>query len=621
MSDSLPLRDHYLALINDIIETTLKGKISSVEQVYQMLLKGITSGTGEVFELVLSDRLNAIQSQVDSETDELKTAKATRSLRAAKTIQTQWQRWQEQNKATEAISLSMREITTATADERLTALWRATDPNQKYPLNLSQLQQLAKSLQQFATANEDFQQIADGINNGIISWQRIQANLLNWMYEQKNSLGFGGVPGENSPWTSWAKIVNSEIPQAFFHTLAVEQSALEFAQKQQQISLSNWVELTIVLQLLQRGLINWFDSYGALRYQQAYDIKAGPKLSISTFLTFAVIWSQLASGFQNQAIIYSNSATQIMLQILRTFAQRPYFPLYGGIFASFSGSYLRDALDYLDAPLSSAAGTQEKARILTLLGYSQRGLGKYDRSLDFHQQALEIARKAEDKTCEIANLNHLSRTYVQQQNYSEAINYSQRALIYSRQTGDKTGEANALVNLGYSEVMQAKQTENSEIEVYESAINYLEQGLKLAEKLNDLQSQALCFSSLGIAYLVTAQYPTAIKYLENAFRTAQVSGDLYLQGRNLAYLAEANYLIANYEKAVYTGSLGMYLLEQIASNEWRQPAGLLTIISGQIGTDKFQLLLQENRPKMIAIIGVDGYDYIPNLLVKYQEDM
>jgi tetratricopeptide (TPR) repeat protein len=603
VSDSLPLRDHYLALIDDIIETTLKGKISSVEQVYQMLLKGITSGTGEVFELVLSDRLNTIQSQVDSETDELKKAKATRSLRAAKTIQTQWQRWQEQNKATEAISLSMREITTATADERLTALLRATDPNQKYPLNLSQLQQLAQSLQKFTSANEDFGQIADGIIRGIASWQRIQANLLNWMYERKNSLGFGGVPGENSPWASWAKVVNSEVPQAFFHTLAVEQSALEFAEKQQAISLSNWVELTIILQLLQRGLINWFD-------QQAYDIQAGPKLSISTFLTFAVIWSQLASGFQNQALIYSNGASQIMLQILRTFAQRPYFPLYGGIFASFSGSYLRDALDYLDAPLRSAEGTQEKARILTLLGYSQRGLGRYDRSLDFHQQAIEIARKAGDKTCEIANLNHLSRTYVQQQNYAEAINYSQRALIFSRQTGDKTGEANALVNLGYSEVMQAKQTEISEPEVYESAINYLEQGLKLAEKLSDLQSQALCFSSLGIAYLVTTQYTTAIKYLENAFKTAQVSGDLYLQGRNLAYLSEANYQIANYEKAVYTGSLGMYLLEQIAADEWRQ-----------MGIDKFQLLLQQNRSKMIAVIGVDGYDHIPKLLVKYQEDM
>ncbi len=614
MSDSLPLGDHYLALINDIIETTLKGKISSVEQVYQMLLKGITSGTGEVFELVLSDRLNIIQSQVDGETDELKKAKATRSLRAAKTIQAQWQRWQEQNKANEIIALSMREITMASSDKRLTALLRATDPNQKYPLNLSQLQQLARSLQLFASANEDFQQISDGINRGITAWQKLQPNLLNWMYEQKNSLGFGGIPGENSPWASWAKVVNSEVPQAFFHTLAVEQSALEFAEKSQNMSFSDWVELVIVLQFLQRGLIGWFD-------QQAYDIQAGPKLSISTFLTFAVIWSQLASVFQNQAIIYSNSAAQIMLQILRTFAQRPYFPLYGGIFASFSGSYLRDALDYLDVPLSSAEGTQEKARILTLLGYSQRGLGRYDRSLNFHQQALEIARNAGDKICEIANLNHVSRTYVEQQNYGEAVNYSQRALIFSRQIGDKTGEANALVNLGYSEVMQAKQNEVSEPEVYESAINYLEQGLKLAEKLNDLQSQALCFSSLGIGYLVTEQYATAIKYLENAFKTAQVSGDLYLQGRNLAYLAEAYYLMANYEKAVYTGSLGMYLLEQIASEEWRQPAALLTIIRGQMGADKFQLLLQQNRPKMIAVIGVDGYDYIPELLVKYQESM
>ncbi len=614
MSDSLPLGDHYLALINDIIETTLKGKISSVEQVYQMLLKGITSGTGEVFELVLSDRLNIIQSQVDGETDELKKAKATRSLRAAKTIQAQWQRWQEQNKANEIIALSMREITMASSDKRLTALLRATDPNQKYPLNLSQLQQLARSLQLFASANEDFQQISDGINRGITAWQKLQPNLLNWMYEQKNSLGFGGIPGENSPWASWAKVVNSEVPQAFFHTLAVEQSALEFAEKSQNMSFSDWVELVIVLQFLQRGLIGWFD-------QQAYDIQAGPKLSISTFLTFAVIWSQLASVFQNQAIIYSNSAAQIMLQILRTFAQRPYFPLYGGIFASFSGSYLRDALDYLDVPLSSAEGTQEKARILTLLGYSQRGLGRYDRSLNFHQQALEIARNAGDKICEIANLNHVSRTYVEQQNYGEAVNYSQRALIFSRQIGDKTGEANALVNLGYSEVMQAKQNEVSEPEVYESAINYLEQGLKLAEKLNDLQSQALCFSSLGIGYLVTEKYSTAIKYLENAFKTAQVSGDLYLQGRNLAYLAEAYYLMANYEKAVYTGSLGMYLLEQIASEEWRQPAALLTIIRGQLGADKFHLLLQQNRPKMIAVIGVDGYDYIPELLVKYQESM
>ncbi|MEH2069448.1 MAG: tetratricopeptide repeat protein [Nostoc sp.] len=614
MSDSLPLRDRYLALIDEIVETTLKGKISSVEQVYQILVKGITSGTGEVFELALSDRLNALQSQVDSEKDELKKAKATRSLRAIKTIQTQWQRWQEQNKATEAIASAVTEITTAAANERLAAFVRVIDPNQKYPLNLPQLQQLSKSLQQFAQIDANLQQFSEGITRGLASWQRLQDNLLSWMYEQRESLGFGGVPGERGPWASWAKQLNSELPQALFRTLAMEESAIQFAEQQRGITLKDWVEMALILQYLQRGLINWFD-------QQAYDVKAGPNLSISTFLTFAVIWSQLASGFQSIGAVYSDACSQIMLQILRTFAQRSYFPLYGGIFASFSGSYLRNTLDYLDEPLRTVEGTQEKARILTLLGYSQRALGQYQRSVDFHQQALDIARSAGDRPCEIANLNHLSRTYVQQQNYAEAINYSQRALILSRQAGDRTGEANALVNLGYSEVMQAQQLENLEPETYESAINYLEQGLNLSEKLGDIPSKALCFSSLGIAYLVIGQHQTAIKYLEDGFKIAQFSGDLYLQGRNLAYLAEAYYHLQNVEKTIYTGSLGMYLLNQIGSREWRQPAGLLTILQGQIGAEDFHKFLQKHRSKIIVLIGVDGYDYIPNLLEIYKQDI
>lgn len=614
MSDSLPLREKYLALIDEIVQNTLKGKISSQEQVYQMLLKGVTADTGEVFELALSDRLNSTQQQVDTEKDELKQAKATRTLRAIKTIQSQWQRAQQQNKAVEAITSAIKEITTAEAGERLFAFLRAIDFNRKNALTLQQMQQLSKSLQQFAQANSDLQQISEGITRGVAAWGRLQDHLISWMYEQsRESLGFGGVPGERGPWATWAKQVNTELPQALFRTLAMEQSAIEFAQQQRGITLRDWVEMAIVLQYLQRGLVNWFD-------QQPYNVKAGSKLSISTFLTFAVIWSQLADGFSSAAM-YSAGCSQVMLQILRTFAQRPYFPLYGGIFASFSGSYLRDALNYLDEPLRQAEGTQEKARVLTLLGYSQRAFGQYKRSVEFHQQALEIARNSGDRPCEIANLNHLSRTYVAQKMYDEAINYSQRALILSRQTGDRTGEANALVNLGYSEVMQAQQLEQVEPETYEMPINYLQQGLTLSERLGDVQSKALCVSSLGIAYLVIEQPQTAIKYLEDGLQAAQISGDLYLQALNLAKLAEAYYNLQDQEKAIYTGCLGMYLLNQIASNEWQKTAALLTILQGEIGEENFRNLLQQNRSKIIPVIGVDGYDYIPQLLDEYKQSM
>ncbi|MDH6065591.1 tetratricopeptide repeat protein [Umezakia ovalisporum] len=610
---TVALSDRYLALIDEIVESTLKGKISSVEMVYQMLQKNLLCGTGEVFELVLSNRLGSIQSQVDHEIDELKKSKANRQLRAIKTIQSQWLRYSQQNKATETIASAVKEITTASPDERLSIFLRVIDPNQNQTLNIPQLQQLAKALQQFSQVNADLQQISQGITRGLASWQGLQDHLVSWLYEKNQQLGFGGVSGERGPWATWAKQVKSDIPQGLFRTLAMEQSAIEFAQKQSSLSLSDWVELAMILQYLQRGLVNWFD-------QQAYNIQAGSKLSISTFLTFAVIWSQLAKGFHPRAV-YTNGCSQIMLQILRNFSQRSYFPLYGGIFASFAGNSLRDALDYLDEPLRRVEGTQEKARILTILGYSQRALGQYQRSIEFHQQALDIARNAGDCPCEIANLNHLSRTYVQEKNYTEAINYSQRALMLSRQSGERIAEANALVNLGYSEVMQAQKLEQLETELYETAINYLEQGLKLSEQLGDIQSQALCLSSLGVAYLVIGESQAAIPYLENGFKTAQVAGDLYLQGRNLAYLSAAYYNLQNSDKAIYTGSLGMYLLEQISSNEWRQPAGLLTILQGQIGAEAFQTLLNQHRHKIMAIIGVDGYDYIPQLLAKYQEDM
>jgi len=619
MSD-VSLRDRYLALIDEIVQTTLKGKIRSQQQVYQMLQQGVSPGTGEIFELALGLSLTAIQHQVDTQTDELKQAKATRSKRAIQTIEKEWQRWQAQNQATEAIAKATQEITTAEEADRLTALLRVLDPNRTQPLQ--QLQQLSTALQRQAKQSSDpnsarFQQLSEGITQGVTSWQRLQDYLVSWMYDQnRGPLGFEGASGQRGPWALWAKQVSSPLPQALFHTLALNQSVTELAAQQRSISLSAWVELAVILQYLQQGLVTWFD-------QQAYDVKAGSKLSISTFLTFAAIWSQLGNGFSQTTNLDLNSLSdgchQVMLQILRTFAKHSYFPLYGGIFASFSGNYLRDTLNYLDEPFRQVEGTQEKARILTLLGYSQRALGQYQQAQSFHQQALEIARESGDLPCEIANLNHLSRTCVAQKIYEEAINYSQRALILSRSAGDRLGEANALANLGYSEVFQAKLLEQIEPETYETAIHYLQQGFKLSEQLGEIQSQALCCSSLGIAHLVLSQYLEAIKYLEQGLQSAQVSGDLYLQGLNLANSAEAHYNLQNLEQAISTGCLGMYILEQIASKEWRQPAGLLTILQGQMGAEAFYHLLKQRRSQIIAVIGVDGYDHIPQLLEQYQQ--
>lgn len=631
MSNSSSLRDRYLELIDQIVQKTLKGQVRSKEQVYQMLLDSVAVGTGELFERSLGDRIVAAQRQSETQSDELKQAKAARSLRALQTIRGEWERWQQHNQASAALTQAVQAVLGTEAEEaqesRLSALLRVLDPNRAQPLNLAQWQQLAKLLSQQAQQSEtmtpdrqaEIQEFAQGITQGLDDWHRLENHLVSWIYEQgQGQLGFGGVPGERGPWALWAKQVNSPYLKALFQQLALEQSITEWVAQSNDFRITTLIELVVVLRCLQQGLVAWFDKL-------VYDSKVGAKLSISTFLGFAVIWSQLANGLSRGGLgsidrsRLFDGCLQITLQILRTFAQQEYFPLYGGIFASFSGQFLRDALNYLDEPLKRAEGTQEKARILTLLGYSQRAQGQTEQAIAFHQEALTIAREAGDSACEVANLNHLSRTYAARSNYGEAINYSQRALILSRQTGDRQGEANALANLGYSEVFQAQQLEATP-EVYETAVGYLRQGLQLSERLGDRQSQALCLSSLGIAHVVLEQMTDAIAFLEGGIQAAQFSGDLYLQGLNLAYLAEAHYRLQHQAQAIAAGSIGMYLLEQIMSMSWRQPAGLLTILKGQLGDEAFQSLLTQQRSQIISVIGVDGYDYLPELLKRYQQE-
>lgn len=609
MSESLS--DRYFALIDQIVELTLQGKISSVERVYGILVEQVETGTGEIFERCLSQRLDTAEAQLDTK------LKAARILRALQTIEKQWLRWQEENLVAAEISETAQMIITGDPEDYFLRTVDVLDPNQENPLSIDELSQLAENLQAAAKTQEDaelaqdWQQLATGITAGLESFTTLEGDLVSWMYGSgSNFSGFGAQ--RPNPWRIWAQKVTSPLPKQLFQTMAQQQSAIDFARVANNLELRAWIELAILLQYLQRGLVTWYD-------QQPYNSKFGKELSYSTLLTFASIWCELWQAFVMSQPALADGCFLVMLQILRTFAQREDFPLYSGVFASFSGDYLQDTLDYFDEPLKQVEGTEDKARILTLLGYSQRTAGDYEKAIAFHEEALEIAIAANDYACEIASLNHLSRTNVNLKNYSEAINYSQRALIAARQVGDKLGEANASVNLGYAKVFAARQLDSMAAEDYSEAVRYLEQGVELAQKQGDSQSQAFGNTSLGIAYVVLEQPTSAIASLTKGAELAQYSRDVYLQGLSFSYLAEAYYSIEDRAAAITYGGLGMYLLNQINSVEWRQVAGLLSILQGQIG-EEFNNILGQQRSPIISLIGVDGYDYLPKLLEEYKNN-
>lgn len=622
-SPPLTTRDRYNIFVDRIIINIENGKLLSKEHVYRILSESLEAGTGEIFERALEEHANLLQANFDAQSDEVKQAKAKQKLRAMKILQDAWEQWQKNYQIQDACARGIDNILKVEPQERLAALIQVLDPNQTPVFERPHIQYLAQLLQKKAETLADdaeafaLRQFAIGLNRGLESFDRLEGYLISWLYESQMQVGFERTKAIG-PWHSWALQTASPLPRDLFSGQASNQSAAEIAKAQRSLDLSAWVELAILLQYLQNGLVHWFD-------RQPYDAQAGLHMTGITFISFAMIWGELSSGFQNSALAERDRQSlakicfRMSLQTLRTFAQRENFPLYGGVFASFAGESFRETISYLDQPLKEAKNTEEKARILTVLGYSQFWMGHQQQAIALHQEALTLARQVDDRRCEIANLNHLSRISLIQKDFHTSEAQAQRAVILARQNGDRQGEANALANLGYSEVMLARQQEVITPADLETPITHLERGQHLSEKLNDLQNQSLCWVGLGSAYVAIEQPSQAQIALEKSLTLTQRIGDRDLQALSHAYLGETYYQLHQLESATYHACLGMYLLEQRHSKAWQQSAALVIILQGKLGEASFTNILQQQRSHLISQIGVDGFDHLPNLIERYRK--
>ena len=75
----------------------------------------------------------------------------------------------------------------------------------------------------------------------------------------------------------------------------------------------------------------------------------------------------------------------------------------------------------------------------------------------------------------------------------------------------------------------------------------------------------------------------------------------------------------NSDEAGFYRALAMHLLESIRSEDWRQAAGLASILQGQLGEEKFQQTLEKYRRQLAPIMSMEGYEALATLLERYRE--
>ena len=138
---------------------------------------------------------------------------------------------------------------------------------------------------------------------------------------------------------------------------------------------------------------------------------------------------------------------------------------------------------------------------------TQHELGQFEKSIEFHEQALNIFRKLNNRRGEAGTLNVLGVAYKNLGQFKESIEFHQQASEIFRELNDHAGEAGTLNLMGaaYRGLGQ-----------FERSVALHKQALEIFRELDNNIGEAWCLESLGISYSMWPDFKLSDKYFKEA---------------------------------------------------------------------------------------------------------
>ena len=516
-----------------------------------------------------------------------------------------WEKLQVKAQQERGLRALVNKLAESDSGQELTTLFTDLDPQISPDLNFQtagRLLELSKLLKQKAQALQEdpgkftaLDQLGAGLADGIQAAEEVQRSVLTWIYEpQTPRMSFALPP---SPWRSWSQGLSHPLNRAFFEALDRGEIQNFVGIYGTQLDLKSWVELSLLLRYTEFTLLEVFD-------QQVMSEKATERLAISTFLTIVSIWSELAFHLQSSNPAFSNSAFQVALYILRSFAQRSYFPRYGLILLSLSGGAVGEAIAHLAEPLRETLGSADMAKIYNLLGFTFRFAGRTEEAKSFLERAITWSREAQDSATEAACTTNLGCILQDIGQTREAITLHERALVLVRMVGDPRGEAYIKAHLGQA---------LGAVYRYPEALELLERSLETAQNLEDPSCMVLALTGLGSVYLEMERPSEALVHLESSLDLAQKLGDFRSGAQNLLLMAEVYKALEQYRASVLRAAQALSLLASLKATGQRRARGLLTVLQGKMGEEAFASLLEELKPELEKSLGRGALERLQEL--------
>lgn len=192
--------------------------------------------------------------------------------------------------------------------------------------------------------------------------------------------------------------------------------------------------------------------------------------------------------------------------------------------------------------LAQTLGKAEaEATALGNLGNAYLSLGQPQRSLHYYQQHLEKAQTAGNRRSAGIALGNLGNVYRILGDYDRAIDCIRQRLEIAREVQDRRGEGDAYGNLGSVYVLQGR---------LEEALLLQQQTIAIAQDIGNRLGEGRAYGNLGLVYQARGDQAQAIECFQKTLELASAIEDLEGQRLAVLQLGTLSQQVNRYEEAI-----------------------------------------------------------------------
>jgi signal transduction histidine kinase len=180
-------------------------------------------------------------------------------------------------------------------------------------------------------------------------------------------------------------------------------------------------------------------------------------------------------------------------------------------------------LEELQAQLAWAKGSQR----IDILNKLARQVVANDplSSVEYAEEALEIATRSEDDSARARSLNNIGIGYYYMADYARALGSYEESLRISESIEDEEGIAHALNNMGIIHYVRGD---------YDRSLSHYDRALEIAKRLGNTGSVARGYNNLGNVYYASGRHEEALRYYRDSLAVYEQLGleDLIVSSLN-----------------------------------------------------------------------------------------